>query len=169
MADPRISGRTGGTIALNVTSYRNGVPSDPYAIRRIDIYNNSEKDENLVASAVIADPGSAYPAPLSNPSVGVYTFLFDVPADFEAPGAYVDVWRFIGTDPGTNGDITDESIWHAQCNKFWIFPDGFYLDDGLVIPRFAFESLDRTFKKPEIRTLEVGLMPLPLYDFDLIE
>lgn len=167
MADPRISGRTGGTIALNVTFYRNGVPTDPYAIRRIDIYNNSEKPENLVAQAVISDPtDSAYPYPLEHPSTGVYTFLFDVPADFEAPGAYVDVWRFIGSDPGTGGDITDETTWIAQCNKFWVFPDGFYLDDGLVIPRFAFEALDKTFKKPEVRTLEVGLMPLPLYDFD---
>ena len=32
--------------------------------------------------------------------------------------------------------------------------------------RFAFEPLDIKFHKPESRPLEVGIMPLPLYDYD---
>ena len=170
---PRISSYTGGTVDLNVTFYRNGIPVDPYAVRRIDIYEGSEKPENLVAQIPIADPDdSSYPSPLvrtldgSGFLPGVFTLPFDIPTTFNAPSVYLDVWRFVGTDPGTDGDLDDETAWLSQCNKFWVFQDGFYLDDGLVVPRFAFEALDKAFRKPELRSLEVGLMPLPLYDFD---
>ncbi|MEM3000623.1 MAG: hypothetical protein QXU32_00645 [Nitrososphaerales archaeon] len=177
MPDPRISARTGGTVALEVTFYRNGVPTDPYAIRRIDIYEGSEKPENLVAQVPIPYPGSTdYPYPLvrtldssGDPLPGVFTLLFDIPPDFNAPSAYVDVWRFIGSDPGVTGSDTDldnEAFWLSQCNRFWVFKDSFYVDDGLIVPRIGFEALDKVFRKPEIRTLEVGLIPLPLYDYD---
>ena len=175
MADPRVSAHTGGTVALEVIFYRNGVPTDPYAIRRVDIYEGSEKPENLVAQIPIAYP-TDYPSPLirsvngsGDELPGVFTLEFDIPGDFTAPSAYVDVWRFIGPDPGLDGSDTDlenESFWLAQCNKFWVFKDSFYVDDGLVVPRFGFEALDKVFRKPEIRTLEVGIMPLPLYDYD---
>jgi len=171
---PRISSHTGGVVDLNVTFYRNGTPTDPYAIRRIDIYEGSEKPENLVAQIPVVDPDDvSYPNPLvrtlqgtGSPLPGVFTLPFTIPTTFNAPSVYLDVWRFIGTDPGTGGDLDDESTWLSQCNKFWVFPDGFYLDDGLVVPRFAFEALDKAFRKPEVRSLEVGLMPLPLYDYD---
>ena len=162
---PRISARTGGIVDLNVTFYRNGVAEDPFLIRRIDIYEGSEKPENLVAQIPIpAD--SSYPSPLGKTGPGAFVLSLDIPTTFNAPSVYLDVWRFIGSDPGTGADIEDESLWSSQCNKFWVFPDGFYLDDGLVIPRFGFEALDKVFRKPEVRSLEVGLMPLPLYDFD---
>ena len=32
--------------------------------------------------------------------------------------------------------------------------------------RVGFEALDKHFFKPEVRNLEVGIEPLPLYDFD---
>ena len=171
---PRISSYTGGTVDLNVTFYRNGVPADPYAIRRIDIYEGSEKPENLVAQIPIVDlDDPLYPSPLVRTSdgsggflPGVFTLPLEIPTTFNAPSVYLDVWRFVGTDPGTGGDLDDETLWLSQCNKFWVFQDGFYLDDGLVVPRFAFEAIDKTFRKPELRSLEVGLMPLPLYDFD---
>ena len=165
---PRISGRTNASIALSVTFYRGGVPEDPFAIRRIDIYEGNEKTENLVAQIPIPEPSeSGYPAPLiPGPGPGQFTLIFDVPADFNAPSGYVDVWRFIGTDPGTGADLDDETKWFASCNRFYLYPDGFYVDDGLVVYRFGFEALDKIFKKPEVRDLEVGLMPLPLYDFD---
>jgi hypothetical protein len=164
---PRISARTGGIVDLNVTFYRNGVAEEPFAIRRIDIYEGSEKPENLIAQIPIVDPtDSAYPAPLGRVGTGSFVLSMDIPITFNAPAVYLDVWRFVGNDPGTGGDLNDETLWSSQCNKFWVFPDGFYLDDGLVVPRFGFEALDKTFKKPEIRSLEVGLMPLPLYDFD---
>jgi len=175
MADSRISTHTGGTVALNVTFLHNGVPENPFAIRRIDIYQGSEKPENLVAQVpVVNSDDDFYPSPViqdvdesGNPRPGMFTLFFDVPADFIAPSAYVDVWRFIGTDPGgTDVDFDDETLWHSQCNRFFVFADNFYLDDGLVVPRLAFEPLDKVFRKPEIRDLEVGIMPLPLYDYD---
>lgn len=182
MADPftRISGLTGHTTALNVTFYLNGVPTDPFAVRRVDIYEGSEKPENLVAQIPVVLPSDVdYPSPLvkplngsGDPLPGAFTLLFDVPSDFAAPSAYIDVWRFIGTDPGTgsDSDLDDESFWKSQCNRFFIFSGGlsggFYIDDGLVVPRFGFEAIDKTFRKPEVRTLEVGIIPLPLYDFD---
>lgn len=171
---PRISSHTGGIVDLNVTFYRNGVPTDPYAIRRVDIYVGSQKPENLVAQVVIPDPSDlSYPSPIErtldgsgDALPGVFTLPFSIPTTFDAPSVYLDVWHFVGTDPGTDGDLDDETAWLSQCNKFWVFADGFYADDGLVVPRFAFEALDKAFRKPEVRTLEVGLMPLPLYDYD---
>lgn len=176
----RISGLPGNTTALNVTFYLNGIPADPFAIRRVDIYEGSEKPENLVAQIPIVLPTDVnYPSPLikpvdgsGDPIVGAFTLLFDVPSDFAAPSAYIDVWRFIGVDPGSgsDSDLDDESFWMSQCNRFFIMQGGatggFYLDDGLVVPRLGFEALDKTFRKPEVRTLEVGIVPLPLYDFD---
>lgn len=171
MGDPRISGRTGGVIDLNVTFFENGVATDPYLLRRIDIYEGSEKPENLVAQIPI-NPVTGYPDPVlreldSNNVIkpGVFILPFQVPNSFKAPQAYIDVWRFLPHDPGSAG-IDDETIWAQQCFKFFVFQDSFYGDDGLVVPRLGFEALDKLFKKPEIRTLEVGMMPLPLYDFD---
>ena len=76
------------------------------------------------------------------------------------------MWRFIGSDPGGTDEDDDESTWISQCNRFWVYPDGWYLDDELVTIRIGFEALDKHFRKPEVRNLEVGLVPLPMYDFD---
>lgn len=195
MGDPRISGRTGHIIDLKTTFYQGGVPTDPFLIRRVDIYQSCEKPENLVASIPI-DPGSGYPSPLlreynttvgacgtepppGSPLPGVFILPFLIPEDFRAPQVYVDVWRFLGKDPGSAGigtdpdlvfgnqdPLEDDALWISQSNKFYVFPDSFFADDGLVIPRLGFEALDKVFYKPEIRSLEVGIMPLPLYDFD---
>jgi hypothetical protein len=62
--------------------------------------------------------------------------------------------------------LDDESLWQRCCNEFWLLPEGFFCDDGLSTVRFGFEAIDVKFNQPEVRTLEVGLMPLPLYDFD---
>ncbi len=71
-----------------------------------------------------------------------------------------------GTDI-TNGDsIDDEDLWSTCCEKFWLYSDGFYCDAGLENIRLGFEPMDEKFLQPEVRTLEVGLMPLPLYDYD---
>lgn len=193
MALPRIAGRAGQQIDLNVTFFNNGAPADPLAIRRIDIYKGSIKDENLVAQVTIVQPDDpSYPYPLkreeggvvtdtnSGVSPGVYHYIFDVPSTFEVPDIYFDVWRFIGsadigtgaintggTGPeGTYPDWDDESHWLSKCNRFWLYADDWYVDDGLVVPRIGFEPIDVRLKKPEIRTVEVGMMPLPLYDFD---
>lgn len=126
------------------------------------------------------------PAPPIVYKTGQYILPFFVPPTFRAPQAYIDVWRFVDTcegtcEPGTapipdtgcgcavdHGNMcpTMPSNWQSVSNKFFVFPAGVFADDGLVVPRLGFEALDKIFKKPEIRTLEVGIMPLPLYDFD---
>ena len=166
----RISGRTGQLINLNATFRRNGVPQDPYALRRIDIYKQSVTDDNLVAQVVFSTPDvTGYPAPaIVDPTMpGVYNVEFLVPEDF-SEGIYFDVWKFVGSEPEdlSTFDFDDESQWICQCNKFWVYCDGWFLDDGLLTPRFAFEPLDKRFRKGEVRNLEVGIMPLPLYDWD---
>ena len=177
MSSPRISSRKGETVRLNVTFYKNGVPADPFAIRRIDIYKNSKKAENLVAQVPIDTPETVgYPSPvvhLENSSgfiTGEYYLDFDIPDTFE-PDIYIDDWLFIGDEltvsSGSELDFDDETLWDSFCNKFWVFSGGgWYVDDGLIVPKFGFEALDREFVRPEIRTLEVGMMPLPLYDYD---
>jgi len=170
----RISGRVGNIVNLDTIFYHNGVPEDPFAIRRIDIYKIAVKDENLEAQIIIPAPDDPnYPYPIqrieSGGAVlpGQFSMPFEIPADFSSPEIYFDVWRFIGSDPGgTFVDDDDESTWISQCNRFWVYPDGWYIDDELVTLRIGFEALDKHFRKPEIRNIEVGLVPLPLYDFD---
>jgi hypothetical protein len=172
----RISGRVGNIVNLDVTFYHGGEAEDPYAIRRIDIYKGAVKDENLEASIVLAppdDPGYPFPVLQQEDAAGdllpgQFVLPFLIPEDFPSPEIYFDVWRFIGTDPGgTLGvDDEDESLWISQCNRFWVYPDGWFVDDELTTIRLGFEALDKHFRKPEVRNLEVGIMPLPLYDFD---
>lgn len=172
----RISGRVGNIVNLDVTFYHNGVPTDPFAIRRVDIYRTAVKDENLELSIVIPLPDDPqYPYPILRIAEGSggsfqpgrYILPFLIPNEFVVPDIYFDVWRFIGA-PGevSLGGDEDESGWVSQCNRFWAYPDNWYVDDELVTLRVGFEALDKHFKKPEVRTMEVGLMPLPLYDFD---
>lgn len=181
---PRISGRKGSTIRLNVAFYANGVPADPYAITRIDIYQNTVATENLVAQVDVLPPDDPlYPAPLvrvsdTDDSVccgdagpGRYYYDLDVPDSFEAPEIYIDQWHFIGDElvasTGSTVDVTDETLWDSQCNNFYVAPSNtWYIDDCLIVPRFEFEALDKDIVKPEIRTIEVGIMPLPRYDYD---
>lgn len=167
---PRMSAVTGQSVGLNTVFSRNGVPQDPFAIRRIDIYRQAVNDDNLVAQILFPTPdATGYPAPaIVDPlKPGAFTVEFAVPEDFDA-GVYFDVWRFVGSTPAslTDFDYNDENLWISQCNKFWVFEDGWYLDDGLLTARFGFEPLDKRFRKGEIRNLEVGIMPLPLYDWD---
>ena len=167
---PRISAKTGQPVGLNVMFRQGGTPRDPFALRRIDIYHQSVKEENLVAQILFSEPSvTGYPAPaVPDISVaGAFIVEFQIPDTFKE-GIYFDVWRFVGSEPASLSgfDFNDESFWISQCNKFWVFQDCWFLDDGLITPRFAFEPLDSRFRKGEVRNLEVGIMPLPLYDFD---
>ncbi len=173
----RISARKGSVVRLNVRFNANGVPMDPYAIRRINIYQNSAVAENLVAQIDVVPPDDpSYPAPLvnvggSSGDVGEYYYDLEVPDTFIVPDSYVDKWFYIGDEltasSGSEIDIDDETLWESQCLNFYIVAAStWYLDDDLIVPRFGFESLDKDFTKPEVRTLEVGIMPLPLYDYD---
>lgn len=184
MALPRVSGRLGNQLDLNVTFYRNGVPTDPFAIRKVAIYKSAVQPENLIAEFPVLSPLDIdYPLPLSkpldslnNPEPGKYNLIWDVPSSgIPVPDIFFDVWSFIAVDPGLSTDSSDnidesildnEDLWNTCCNEFWLLSDGFYCDSGLTNIRLGFEALDIKFMQPEIRTIEVGIMPLPLYDFD---
>lgn len=174
----RVSGRVGNPINLNMSFFKNGIPSDPYAIRVVKIYRDSVEDANLVMEIPFPDPDSPeYPFPATKVEGecgvnGSYNLIIDLPCDFPSPGVFIDVWHFIPDlvcfNEITSGtpDLDDESLWLNKCGKFWVFPDGWYADDGLLVPDIGFEPLDVQFRAGEKRWLEVGLMPLPLYDFN---
>ena len=214
---PRISGRLGNTIDLNITFYKDGVPTDPFAVRKVQIYKSAVQPENLIAEFPITDPlNPSYPSPLSRELIngelgqcgtapldtikpGVFHLLWNAPNQgVPVPDIFFDVWSFlteappglvpesgltdldqevtvvqgiteiVSDDPDLANDLllNDESRWNTCCEKFWLFSDNFYCDSGLENFRIGFEAIDVKFYQPEIRTLEIGLMPLPLYDFD---
>ena len=124
--------------------------------------------------------------PLSRSSIpGKYHLPFLIPSTFKSPDVYIDVWYFhpknpcLGdqyptncitpTDPGTNCDYLDSSF-ESQlvtcCHRFWVFPNSWMCDDNLQTINFSFESMNTRFNSPEIKPLEVGLMPLPVYSYN---
>ena len=168
----RISARKGAVVRLNLSFYANGVLADPWSIRKIRIYQNTDSEENLVAEI---DPSTTdYPSPIvqeedsSGPIVGKYYYDLTVPDTFVAPDSYIDKWYWIGDElTGTDVDLTDETLWDSKCNQFFVVAsNSWYADDGLIVPRIAFEALDKDLVKPAVQTIEVGLMPIPLYDYD---
>lgn len=179
----RISGRLGNVIDLKITFFRNGIPTDPFAIRRVSIYRSAVKPENLIAEFPVLEPWDPnYPSPISKqsmdgsePSPGVFHLYWDVPkTGIPVPDIFFDVWSYVADDPGIGSPagseeaqfLDDEANWTSCCERFWLYQDGFNCCDGLTVPRLGFEAMDVKFYKPEIRTLEVGIMPLPLYDYD---
>jgi len=118
-AYPRISGRTGNLIDLNVDFYNNGKLDDPFWIQRVEIYRCSVSPANLEAVISFADPTDLiYPAPAcqetipvdvgqcgtappANPTPipGKYHLPFLIPSDFKAPDVYIDVWYFYPKNP----------------------------------------------------------------------
>lgn len=207
-AYPRISGRIGNLIDLNVDFYNNGQLDDPFWIQRVEIYRCSVKPENLQVvipfadyndelypapackEVVIADPGQCGTAPPANPTPipGKYHLPFLIPPDFKAPDVYIDVWYFYprnpclpiaypnACDPLTAGppDITNcdplDPIFEDQlvtcCHRFWVYPDSWLCSDGLQTVNFGFEPLNVRFNSPEVKPLEVGLIPLPVYSYN---
>lgn len=190
---PRVSGRLGNTIALDMRFYRAGVPTDPFAIRAVKIYRSSVSEENLVVEIPFLYPGDPlYPSPAVRETdgsgdivPGSYILYWDVPASgIPAPDVFFDVWEFIGTscveESSTGGDagtesggdtgidpcLDDSDYIISQCGKFWLLQDGWYGDDNLEVPEFSFEAMNTKFYQPEVKSLQVGLMPLPLYDYD---
>ena len=115
----RISARRGNTVNLSTTFYRGGVPTDPYAIRKVDIYKTEVLPSNLVAEFILPSPCSdtGYPSPVEQltetipagdcgteaqdgaPIAGKYRLLWDVPVDAHAPDIYFDVWSYIPVNP----------------------------------------------------------------------
>lgn len=108
---------------------------------------------------------------------GKYHLPFAIPSSFVVPDVYFDVWYYFASNPcdgeetaGTDACDIDSAEFDDQllrcCHRFWIYPDEWFCDDRLQTIRFAFEPLDQKFHSPEVRPLEVGLMPLPLYDYN---
>jgi hypothetical protein len=98
-----------------------------------------------------------------------------VPPDFVAPDVYFDLIYYYPYDPmgqGTNptegalDDAYTQQLLSKCCHRFWVYPDQWFCGDSLQTVRFGFEPLDQKFYQPECRPLEVGLMPLPLYDYN---
>lgn len=189
-AFPRISARRGQVVDLNVDFLRNGVLADPYAIRLVEIYKTSIVPHNLVATIpVVSNIETDYPSPLvksvnadgTGEIAGKYHLPYAIPDDFTAPDVYFDLWYYFADDPTTSMDVgtdvpnptevnIDDEIYTnlliKSCHRFWVYPDEWFTSDGLQTVRFAFEPLDQRFYSPEKRPLEVGLMPLPLYDYN---
>jgi len=193
---PRISARRGQVVDLNIDFLRNGQLTDPYAIRYVEIYKSQVLPHNLVVTLPVVDLNDTlYPAPAcretedSSPGeccteptaptiaiTGKYHLPFAVPSNFSVPDVYFDVWYYfadnpcgdLGTGP-TECDI-DDPIYQDKllrcCNRFWIYPEEWFCDNGLQTLRFGFEPLDQRFHQPELRPLEIGIMPLPLYDYN---
>jgi len=113
---------------------------------------------------------------------GMYTLLWSIPADLVVPDVYLDVWSFIPSNPcdmaefapvcDTNNchpDLTDDSLADlvlTVCNRFWVYPDDWGANDGLETIQLGFEPLTQKYRQPEQRPLEVGITPLPLYDYN---
>lgn len=114
---------------------------------------------------------------------GQYRLPWDIPADAETPSVYFDVWTYFPTNPCLSQDLQNTTLCGdgdcpdlslddfadyalQSCNRFWVYPDGWHVTDGLQSIRLGFEPLDQKFNQPEIRPLEVAIMPLPLYDYN---
>ena len=136
-------------------------------------------DGALYRTRISEDIGPCGTEPNDEFIPGKFTHNLDLCADIYCPGVYYDVWCFIGCEEVAlrrgcgDEDVTiadidwdDESLWTCQCGKFYVSPCGWSMDDELYNLRLGFEPLDSRFQKPEVRTLEVGLMPLPLYDYN---
>ena len=148
---------------------RNGIPQNPAAIRRVDIYRGFIRAGNLVASIPFvepSDPSYPFPAIVDSTNPGHFQVLFDAPEDFSHNDIYFDVWRIIGPDQGTGADLDDESQWISQMGMFWLYDDVWIAEDELFTKRLGFEPLDKKLRRGEIRTLEVAIHPLPKYSYD---
>lgn len=176
MAYKRIAARRGNPVSLDVDFFQGGIGTDPFALYRIEIFRKKVVEENLVFAVDIPSPDSSeYPSPVEEivptggQSDGQFRFLWDVPSDLVVPDIYFDVWYFFGSDPRTgSGDTLDDHISELDqvCNRFWVYPNQWFASGGLQSLRFGYEPLDIKFRKPELRPLELGIMPLPLYDFN---
>lgn len=163
----RVAGRKDNIVNLNMRFLRNGVPTEPYAVRRIDIYRGSIRGGNMVAQLLFNppdDPSYPFPAVRDTGDLSEFQVLFAVPSDFVANDVYFDVWHFLGDDPQTSG-IDDETLWMSQYGRFWVYEDVWLGDDQLSSKRLGFEPLDKKLRRGEVRTIEVALHTLPKYDY----
>lgn len=112
---------------------------------------------------------------------GCFIFALNLCPDLFKAGVYYDVWEFVGDpcdpcfdeteitnpNPTYHCEIDDLKPVYSKCSKFYVSDQCWNMDDGLRKINLGFEPLESRFQQPEIRTLEIGLMPLPLYDYDV--
>lgn len=166
---PRIAGRVGHIVKLNMRFLRNGRPTDPFAIRRIDIYRGSIRLGNLVSQILFPHPSDpTYPSPATpvTGTVGEFEVPFVASANLVPNDIYYDVWHFSGVDPGAT---VDDSLWVTQRGQFWLFDDIWVTDEELRTKRVGFEPLDKKLRRGEIRSVEVALHPLPKHGYHFNE
>ncbi len=170
----RISARRGSIVNLDVDFYNGGQLADPI-LYRVEIFKAKVTTDNIVAAFQLDPDATDFPSPVeqlmdgSQLVPGKYKLQWLVPNDLVVPDAYFDVWYFFNSDPRTGSGDTfadHESELIQVCNRFWVYPENWFASTGLQTIRFAFEPLDIKFNKPEVRPLELGLMPLPLYDYN---
>lgn len=160
---PRVAGRLGNIVSLNMQFLHNGVLESPYAIRQIDIYRGSFR--NLVDQITVfpSPDDPLYPSPINELSEGIYELNWEVPDNLVPNDIYIDVWHFI---PTAVTDIDDRSNWISQSGNFWLFDDIWITDDQLREFSFNLEPLDKQFRRGEIRPIELAIHPLPKYSYD---
>lgn len=180
--DSRISARAGQVVALDTVFYSGGEAFDPYAITEVNIYRDQVQAENLIATIPAVNPeDDSYPSPIVKTDTGKYYLPFLMPADATVPSVYLDVWTYFSSNPcggeagtgGTGGtnpcDLENPDyagLLLSCCHRFWAYPDNIYCADNLISFQLGFEPLNQRFNTGDKRYLEVGYMPLPLYDFD---
>lgn len=108
---------------------------------------------------------------------GCFVFTLNLCPDLFESGVYYDVWEFVGdpcqpcidvtnvTDITGSCDVDSLSPVLSKCSQFFVSDQCWNIDDGLRKLNIGFEPLSSRFQQPESRTLEVGITPLPLYDF----
>jgi hypothetical protein len=172
---PRVAGRIGNTIDLNVTFYHNGVPQAPAAIRRIDIFKGSIRSNNIVDQIILPPPTSpSYPGPLRQIRPGAFVLPYVIPSTFVPNEVYYDVWNYVGSPPmpdvpGTDElvvDLDNKAFWVAEYGQFMVFEDDWIEDDGLFTKKLAFNPLDTRIRKGEIKTIEINIIPVPARSFE---
>jgi hypothetical protein len=162
----RINARAGNVVNLNMRVLKNGQLQSPHALREINIYRGSIRPGNIVATIAFPDPADvAYPTPATELAEGEFVVPFFVPEDFVTCDQYFDVWSFVGEDPGTPG-VDDTSLWISQYGTFHVYDDVWISDDELRTLKVGFEPLDKRLRRGELRTIEIAIHPLPLYDYN---
>jgi len=110
---------------------------------------------------------------------GCFVFTMNLCPDLFKAGVYYDVWEFVGDpcspcfDETQSTEVTEycesdnlQPV-YSKCSKFFVSDQCWNMDDGLRKINLGFEPLEARFQQPEVRTLEIGLTPLPLYDYDV--
>lgn len=164
MAYPRVAGRLGNNITLNMAFYHNGTLQSPYAITQIEIFDGQIGPQYKVDTILFPDPSvTGYPLSAVETAPGLFEIQYSVPTTFIPAQAYYDVWYYL---PNPTTSTADPTLWSRHSGQFWVYDDAWITDSGVTTKRLGFEPLDKKFKRGEITNLEIAVHPLPLYDYE---